>query len=265
MVSPISPGCRCSYNLVMPTIHSIIPDPEALLNLEVPEAGLVLLQYLASPNTEGSSATRPVLMSNLFNPAATPANAYPAQYRAAITEHLIMAGQWLLRENLLIPAPGNTQGWVCVSTRGHSAITREAFDKYRHAALLPKGLLHPSMSATAFSTFMRGDYDIAIFAAFRALENRVRDVCKYPNQCVGVKLMRDAFDAKNGPLTDRTLVTAEQEAMSNVYAGSMGLFKNPTSHRLNAFDKAEEAVSLVLFANYLINQVDDLARTNGLI
>ena len=248
----------------MPPIHFIVSDPQTLLALETPEAALFLLQHLASSN-EGSSPMRPVLMGNFFNPAASPANAYPAQFREAITEHLIMAWQWLLRENLLIPAPGNRGGWVCVSSRGHKAVTKEAFDKYRHAALLPQGMLHPSIAATAFSAFLRVEYDIAIFAAFRALENMVREVCKYPNQAVGVKLMRDAFDLKSGPLTDKILASGEQEAMSNVYAGAMGLFKNPTSHRLNAFTDPEQAVSLVLFANYLINQVEDLARTNGLI
>lgn len=248
----------------MPPIHFIVPDAETLLALETPEAALVLLQHLASGN-EGCSPMRPVLMGNFFNEAVNPANAYPMQYQAAITEHLIMAWQWLLRENLLIPAPGNTAGWVCVSSRGHKAVAKEQFDKYRHAALLPRGILHPSMSATAFSAFLRGEYDIAIFAAFRALENMVRDVCKYPNQALGVKLMRDAFDVKNGPLTDKSLVPGEQQAMGDVYAGAIGLFKNPTSHRLNAFTGAEQAVSLVLFANSLIKQVEELAKTNGLI
>jgi uncharacterized protein (TIGR02391 family) len=248
----------------MRPINVIVPDPDALLALEIPELALVLLQHLASGN-EGSSPARPVLMSNFFNEAVSPVRAYPAQFHTAITEHLIMAWQWLLRENLLIPAPGNTQGWVCVSSRGHQAVTKEEFDKYRHAALLPRGILHPSMSATAFSAFLRGEYDIAIFAAFRALENVVRELCKYPNEAIGVKLMRDAFDPKSGPLTDKALSIAEQEAMAHVYAGSIGLFKNPPSHRLNSFTKGEQAVSLVLFANSLIKQAEDLARANGLI
>jgi len=93
----------------------------------------------------------------------------------------------------------------------------------------------------------------------------VRAVCKYPNQAYGVKMMRDAFDLKNGPLTDKSLVPAEQQAMSDVYAGAIGLFKNPTNHRLNSFTEAEQAVSLVLFANSLIKQTQDLARANRLI
>jgi uncharacterized protein (TIGR02391 family) len=253
----------------MPAIHQIVSDPQTFLALEVPEAALVLLQHLAS-NSEGASAMRPVHIGNFFNEAATPANGYisidpkAAQHKEAITEHLIAAWQWLLREGLLLPAPGNTQSWVYVGSRGHAAVKKEAFDKYRHAALLPQAMLHPSIAATVFSAFLRGEYDIAIFAAFRAVEDTVRKVCGFPNQLVGSALMRKAFDLKTGPLLDANVVPGEQQAMADVFAGAMGLFKNPTSHRLNAFNSAEQAVSLVLFANYLINLVYERARENGL-
>ena len=255
----------------MPPIHQIVPDPQTLLALEVPEAALVLLQHLASSNSAGATAMRPVLIGNFFNDQVTPANGYiskdpkAAQYKEAITENLIAAWQWLVREGLLLPAPGNTQGWVYVSSRGHAAVTKEAFDKYRHAALLPQALLHPSIAATAFSAFLRGEYDIAIFASFRAVEDTVRKLCKLPNQLVGSALMRKAFDLNGGPLLDAGVVLSEQQAISDVFAGAMGLFKNPTSHRLNAFDSPEDAVSLVLFANYLINLAWERARANGLV
>lgn len=77
--------------------------------------------------------------------------------------------------------------------------------------------------------------------------------------------MRAAFDAKVGPLRDATLEGGEQEAMAHVYAGVMGLFKNPTSRRLNAFGTPQQAVSLVLYASYLIDLVDNLATANGLV
>jgi hypothetical protein len=133
----------------MPQIHMIVPDPQALLALETPEAALVLLKCLAT-SADGSSPQRPVLLGNFFSPTMSPVNGYIARdqsatkYADAITEHLIMAWQWLMRENLLIPAPGNREGWVCVSSRGHKAIDREVFDRYRHAALLPQGMVHPA-------------------------------------------------------------------------------------------------------------------------
>jgi uncharacterized protein (TIGR02391 family) len=156
------------------------------------------------------------------------------------------------------------QGWVYVSNRGHDAVTKEAFDKYRHAAMLPQAMLHSSIAATAFSAFLRGEYDIAIFASFRAVEDAVRKVCQYPNQLVGFPLMRKAFDLGGGPLLDAMIVQSEQQPMSDVFAGAMGLFKNPTSHRMNTFDSAEQAVSLVLFANYLIDVVYEVRDRTGL-
>ncbi len=253
----------------MPAIHQIVPDPQSLLALEVPEAALVLLQHLADANCDGSSPRRPVHIGNVFNEAVNPANGYvakdarAAQYKAAITEHLIAAWLWLRREGLLLPAPGNTQGWEYVGQRGHEAVNRETFQRYRHASLLPREMLHPSIAATVFSAFLRGDYDIAIFAAFRAVEDIVRQASSLPQDLVGVPLMRKAFDLNAGPLTDRELVPAEQQAMSDVYAGAMGLFKNPTSHRVNAFDRPEQAVSLILFANYLINLVNEIVSARG--
>jgi hypothetical protein len=151
----------------MPAIHEIVPDPQVLLALEVPEAALVLLQHLAV--NPGASRSRPIFIGNLFTDNVNPANGYIAkdqkaiQYKEAITEHLIAAWVWLEREGLLLPAPGITQGFVFVSTRGHDAVTKEKFDRYRHAALLPRAILHPSIAATAFSEFLRGQYDMAIF------------------------------------------------------------------------------------------------------
>jgi uncharacterized protein (TIGR02391 family) len=134
---------------------------------------------------------------------------------------------WNERDSLL-PAPGITPGWVYVSRRGHEAVSREKFNRYKHAALLPRAILHASLAATAFSAFLRGEYDIAIFASFRAVEDAVRTVCGFPNQLVGVDLMRKAFDGKNnGPLVDVSAVPGEQEAVAHVFAGSMGIFKNP--------------------------------------
>jgi uncharacterized protein (TIGR02391 family) len=256
-------------NRGIPAIHQIVPDPETLLSLEIPEAAFVLLQHLAS-NNDGCSRARPAFLGNLFGEHSNPANGYSstdpnaARFKEAITEHLLAAWQWLLKEGLLLPLPSNVAGWVFVGSRGHEAVSKEVFDRYRRAALLPQSILHSSISATALSAFLRGEYDIAVFASYRAVEDTVRRVCGFPNQLVGSPLMRKAFDPNTGPLRDATAVASEQQAISDVYAGAMGLFKNPTSHRLNAFDSPEQTVSLVLFANYLINLIYERASANGL-
>jgi hypothetical protein len=68
--------------------------------------------------------------------------------------------------------------------------------------------------------------------------------------------MRTAFAPNTGPLTDTSLVAAEQQATADLFAGAMGLFKNPTSNRIAAISKPEDAVDLVMLANYLLRLVE---------
>jgi uncharacterized protein (TIGR02391 family) len=151
-----------------------------------------------------------------------------------------------------------------VSPKGREALKQWAFDRHRLSSFLRDSMLHPTIAKGTLSAMNDGRYDIAVFTVYRALENDVREVCGFEQGEIGVPLMRKAFNPNGGPLKDSRLVAGEQEAMANTFAGAIGSFKNPTSHRLNAFDRFEEAVALVLFGNYLLNQVDELALANGL-
>jgi len=64
--------------------------------------------------------------------------------------------------------------------------------------------------------------------------------------------MRTAFDVINGPLTDKTALTSEKQAISDLFAGSIGSFKNPTSHRDIDYNNPSEVAEIILFANYLL-------------
>lgn len=81
----------------MPAIHQIVPDPEMLLALEIPEAAFVLLQNLASNNSDGSSSHGPAFLGNMFSEYVHPANGNIAadhnagKFKEAITEHLLAA------------------------------------------------------------------------------------------------------------------------------------------------------------------------------
>jgi len=68
--------------------------------------------------------------------------------------------------------------------------------------------------------------------------------------------MRKAFHSKTGPLRDPSVVDAEREATAYLFAGAMGLFKNPHSHRNVAITDAAEAVELLLMAGHLLRIVD---------
>src|SRR5262245_6085458 len=62
--------------------------------------------------------------------------------------------------------------------------------------------------------------------------------------------MRKAFHVDTGPLTDKSVVESERQAMSDVYAGAIGLFKNPGSHR-HIRITVEEGAELLTLASRL--------------
>lgn len=69
--------------------------------------------------------------------------------------------------------------------------------------------------------------------------------------------MRAAFNVQQGPLTDTTLVPAEQQAMSDLFAGAIGLYKNPASHRTQGGIQPADAVERIMFASQLLRIVDE--------
>jgi hypothetical protein len=65
----------------------------------------------------------------------------------------------------------------------------------------------------------------------REVEIRVRELAKADNSVIGVKLMREAFKPEGCPLSDPNLDAGERVGMMELFAGSIGTFKNPPSHR----------------------------------
>jgi hypothetical protein len=74
---------------------------------------------------------------------------------------------------------------------------------------------------------------------------------------IGTKLMRKAFDPDKGPLRNEFLGKEEREATAHVFAGAMGLFRNPAGHRDVDLDPPE-ARDLIYFANHLLRLLDKI-------
>ncbi len=173
---------------------------------------------------------------------------------------LMEAWAWLQSAGLLVEKASSGGGWFFVSRRGKQITSRDDFDAYQKAGLLPKAHLHARIASKVYPAFLRGEYDTAVFQAFREVEIVVRDAGKFGQEDYGTELMRKAFrpaDKKGqavmpGPLTDAQLPIAEQEALANLFAGAIGLYKNPQSHRyvpIHAEDASEVIVSQPALAN----------------
>lgn len=81
---------------------------------------------------------------------------------------------WLEREGLIAPEPGSQGDWIFVTRRGQQMRHASDLKAYRDTGLLPRKLLHPTLVGKVVAPFVRGEYDTAVFQAFKEVEVTVR-------------------------------------------------------------------------------------------
>jgi uncharacterized protein (TIGR02391 family) len=179
--------------------------------------------------------------------------------REALVNRLSDAYAWLVAHGCVGPA-GSSGGWERVTRQGAALAANPNALLQLQADELLSPSLSPELLVSAKPAFVRGDYETAAFAAMKAVEVRVRELSGLSAGLVGVQLMKEAFK-EGAPLADPSAEGGERVATMNLFAGAIGAFKNPASHRIVVFDDPLEAAEVVQLADLLLRMLNRVPPT----
>src|SRR5439155_13523639 len=146
------------------------------------------------------------------------------EFRRAMVE----AWDWLAVHRLVAREPGDTAEHAFVTRRGHRVIhASDGVGLLRAEERLDVDL-HPLIETKVRRQFLLGEYELAALAALKQVEIRVRDLSGASEGDIGVHLMRKAFNPGKGLLADEEQEGGEQQATADLFAGAIGVFKNPS-------------------------------------
>jgi len=238
-------------------LNSLIPDAATVIALPPEELAVPVLRSLnwQDDNAARRSAGRGENFS-LSNFCLGQARLYTGAPEEPCARAIATAFQYLINIGMLTPnAYSNPYGWFVLTDRAKAVRTEADYEHFMKLSLYPRGSIHAVIEQETYAEFVRGDYETAVFKAFKAIEVAVRHHAGLSAELVGKTVMERAFN-ESGALTDTSEVKAEQEALMKLFSGAIGRFKNPTSHREFDISDPAEAIEIIQLASLLMRTLD---------
>jgi hypothetical protein len=171
--------------MVLPLLKERLPDVEVVLALEPEVLAQTVLSILRDiEGKDDNGRQRGMFIGGHL------AQIYPREKLQEVQRAIAEAWIWLETEGLIGPVAESNL--VFVTRRGSSIQTHQDWTKYRGSRVLPRQQLHHKIEPRVWSAFLTGNYDTAVFEAFKALEVAVRQAGGYDAGDTGHKLMNKA-------------------------------------------------------------------------
>jgi uncharacterized protein (TIGR02391 family) len=244
----------------MDTLPKLYPSVRDLLATPPADLAPLLLKFarVAEKNQNGMfdpNYVNQLALGDEYLHSSAPR--YSPLERPKVEDRLAEVWHFIDRAGFIMPAPGmnGANGFKKFTGEGNRIADDFDMQKYSEAAAFPKTFLHPAIAEKATAALLHNDLEPAVFEAFKAVEVAVREAAKLPADD-GVKLMRKAFDDRNGPLTNMSDPVGEREALAHLFAGAFGVFRNSTGHRYTDLSDLRDAQYQILLASLLLRIVD---------
>ena len=240
----------------MRELPALMPDVDAFLALAPEELAAKMLFLMRERGR--ADYHRDSLQDELWGSIGASAPSYPKNRHIEVFLAFAEAWAWLEAQGLLVPAEGTNgaNGFRHLSRRARQFASEADFADYKIARLIPREILNTRIADPVWRALMRGEYDVAVFLAMKAVEVAVREASGLGDGLVGVKLMREAFGAERGVLADMSAEAGERTARMELFAGAIGSLKNPQSHRNVNLNDPLVAIEAIYLANMLLRIVD---------
>jgi uncharacterized protein (TIGR02391 family) len=182
-----------------------------------------------------------------------------------VAERIAEAWAWLEAHALIGRHPTQDSSDARMITESGRHALENGLDRLRAGQRLGMEL-HPLIAGRVRTQFLMGEFELAAFQAMREVEIRVRSLSGFGEDQIGVPLMTMAFNPNEkmrGPLVDSEAERGEQEAVMAIFRGSIGMFKNPSSHRAVDYSDPTFGAEVVLLADLLLRILDRIAERLG--
>jgi uncharacterized protein (TIGR02391 family) len=145
-----------------------------------------------------------------------------------------------------------SDAFLVLTSEGKDLVEKQR-DPDVHGIRLEQVVSDKELLSQCLAPFDDGNYEAAIFQAYKHIEERVRRAAEATEKDIGVDLITKALHPQNGKLLlAGCKLPAEQEGAYNLFKGAIQFFKNPSSHRTVNYENRNIAIEIIVLAELLL-------------